>query len=110
MREIKFRVWDNGAKMYQQMSAMMNVHTGHISDLPGRHILEQFTGLHDKNGKEIYEGDILKESMLADPMKVIYHNGSFVAYDGLGPSLPILGGSLAYEVIGNIHENPEIVK
>ena len=53
MREIKFRAWDKDLlKMYSKWTV--------IPDDDRSHILMQYTGLKDKNGVEIYEGDILK--------------------------------------------------
>lgn len=79
----------------------------------------QYTGLIDKNGREIYEGDILT-CHHDSPGKVFYHDGGFKlssdqcpldlenanSYDSLYEDL-IIDNNLA--VIGNIHENPELL-
>ena len=78
----------------------------------------QFTGLHDKNGKEIYEGDIIKSSHgtihyivydndLACFKAVVARYNLFDEYSNLS------NGWIARfnkEVIGNIHDNPELLK
>jgi len=60
-REIKFRAWDDGRRKYIYSDRHLSLTTFFIN-IDRRNImfnLEQFTGLHDKNKKEIYEGDIL---------------------------------------------------
>ena len=75
----------------------------------------QYTGLHDCNGKEIYEGDIIR---FVDGLKMVngewvdnefiytieYSEGAFSGVFGLSKVLD------AVEVIGNIHDNPELMK
>lgn len=73
------------------------------------HTIGQFTGLHDKNGKEIFEGDIV--SLTADkesknwvrPIKWLGAGFTF------GDIFPLNYPSSCYEIVGNIHDNPELL-
>lgn len=73
----------------------------------------QFTGLKDKSGKEIYEGDVLRKIYGSTvPMFVVsYHKerAMFIQHDGYNESLYQVNPSTMCEVVGNIHDNPELL-
>lgn len=73
----------------------------------------QFTGLHDKNGKEIFEGDVIKplKVLNATLRQVIFLKGGFWAYrdDNDFYALDFYDGD-SCEIIGNVFENPDLVK
>lgn len=113
-REIKFRVWD-GEKIVSLSRAFTNdlVTIQHndddsdwANDLDGTYSfveLMQYTGLKDKNGVEIYEGDVI----------AYYHanqecHREEVSWRAVG--FNFLFCTSVYEVIGNIYENPELLE
>jgi uncharacterized phage protein (TIGR01671 family) len=116
MREIKFKTYHSDTKRMSDRaySWEMVMRFGHKEFIP-----LQFTGMKTTSGKEVYEGDILAEEHdgsdgEANIGHVFFAAGSFMI-DGDGPlydhayslSPDILED---YEVIGNIHENPELLK
>ncbi len=129
-REIKFRAWKEGYMTYEEIT-FYEGQAGYV-DRDGDFyyysdevVIMQYTGLKDKNGKEIYEGDI-----------ITYHN--FIKFTGIVwwcdkdatylvdlsqtknkfintsnhqiTLSSVLGGDNNTEIIGNIYENPELLK
>ena len=109
MREIKFRVWSNDGQMmhyFDLVNYMQSNEIGQEDLVPTLDIektpLMQFTGLKDKNGVEIYEGDLLLHKYYLQPVECSFKDGSFHTGD-----VSILDNSL--EVIGNVFQDPELV-
>ena len=104
MKEIKFRAWAyaSGKMFYPSTDDGWELINGKLQPLPNTTLM-QYTGLKDKNGKEIYEGDIW-ETPHGNKGIVIFRNGAFDFTDITG-QIPTV--SYEYEVIGNIYENPE---
>lgn len=109
MRDIRFRAW-NGAEMIDVKLSSFTLGWALENDLE----LMQYTGLKDKNGTEIYEGDIVQ--IKGDkPRVVIFKNGQFVlhAEKAAIEYLSVYGGlnpDREREVIGNIYENKDLLK
>jgi len=71
----------------------------------------QFTGLHDKNGKEIYEGDIVSiEAIKSRINKVVEWNSERACWDAGGENRIDLYAFCYCEVIGNIYDNSELLE
>lgn len=118
MREIKFRAWDTEREIMAQVDHLgLDDYEVNMKDseckrwrasYPYVCRLMQYTGLKDMNGREIYEGDIVKY-FIGELAVIKYMNGSFVieSENDLDCMISMYG---KIEVVGNIFENPELLE
>jgi len=123
----KFRVWNNTSREFidneylyirlDGISVFIST-VGEEITIVDDVLVEQYVGLEDKNEKEIYEGDILKYDYPTDEQVSLQNskecqNIKLVSYEQneyfSGWPLVIIGQGGPCEVIGNIHENPELL-
>lgn len=113
-QEIKFRLWCKHCKKMRLDVVILSQHGVTVKE-GAPHFVEwmQFTGLKDKNGKEIFEGDVLRAYRRRTEM--IFEVFWDVAWCGFKIKYPTmdwnaaLGFDAPYEVIGNIYENPDLL-
>lgn len=138
MREIKFRAWSKSENLMGEVTGFRfsksqypfvnarfrkngkTVDEGyHFGQEDGCDsvILMQFTGLYDKNGVEIYEGDIVIPQTFTNAKYRVYWSQERLQWSIINTSnvskesgRALINNSTLYEVIGNIYENPELLK
>lgn len=138
MRELKFRVWNKDLeRMFVAPSdsfSLMVADTGItiamwcsdgiVDEFPADDVM-QYTGLKDKNGKEIFEGDVLRVSFWEDyenkcayvdeeekiSVKVVFENGAILCLEQEETwyELYDVQNSSDIEIVGNIHEHKELL-
>jgi hypothetical protein len=116
MREIKFRAWDESAE--EMISMPLDGYFGLerffgflATNQPSGFILMQYTGLKDKNGVDIYEGDVVQNQAMANRVVKRTKYGEYRLFCGNSQSHFYNGWTkgTVWEVIGNVHENPELL-
>jgi uncharacterized phage protein (TIGR01671 family) len=123
MRVIKFRAWEKSYKTMHYSKAnedkrrydLISFDIGYSGYDPDDLIFMQYTGLKDKNGKEIYEGDIVKYVGIRTKIKykheVIFKYGCFLARCKEIDNLMYIGKvNDVLEIIGNIYQNKDLLK
>jgi uncharacterized phage protein (TIGR01671 family) len=126
MREIKFRVWSKDRKMFVMDGMSVEdiqedaTHSVHLPMLIKQEecVWQQYTGLKDRNGQEIYEGDLINFSWQAgykefydDKNQEVFYNNESASFV-FGKDKSCMLDRVVYdtlEVVGNVFENPELL-
>ena len=127
MRDIKFRIWDTENKemlKVQELDFEPTFYGGRIAIRPDQYndyfdtedmILMQYTGLHDKNGKEIYEGDIIQYEDITKGL--VRYSEKYAQYvlvntGAVKDEFEPLGdyNMEVFEIIGNEYDNPDLLE
>ena len=111
-REIKFRAWDKTNSKMVSMEYLECHRAGFrlfTEDYAHDFSLMQFTGLTDKNGREIYEGDIVRWHYMEEGVAVVKYSDHYASWEPFNQlRFEVVGDT--FEVIGNVYEHPERLK
>lgn len=119
MRDIKFRAWDNLVEKMYSWTELLNQNLKNIFTIPDQcgYKIMQCTGLKDKNGKEIYEGDIIKTKYMDKTFIVwVEYSNEYAEFvtkckEILFNDEPLSDiGRADREVIGNIYDNKNLLE
>lgn len=109
MKDIKFRAWDKDGKFMTNSFYLGSLNAGDGFDSDWE--VMPYTGIKDKHGVGVFEGDILSyesENGIVFCGVVVFKNGCF--YLGDNPFANILRVLAKSQIIGNIYEDPELVR
>ena len=128
MREFKFRAWDSSLNTMHYLLPMFVAGNPAYTELPWNRLIPmQFTGLHDKNGREIYEGDVVRwtspepdrvdNSWPTEVAEIVFSDAAYCRKTIAALLSPLnewesdteAGVLICETVIGNIHQNPELL-
>lgn len=119
-RPIKFRAWDEDTKTMFEPPEITHWRLDEAFGMTTNRktkgwIFLQFTGLLDKNGKEIYEGDVLQDVNVPTwKYQVLWGKYGWIMQMSTGRQTHMMryheDQKYEYEIIGNIYENPELLK
>jgi len=117
VREIKFRAWDRENQewvhaepifgFFPCVGGLADEEYSLMNDEDRFGDIQQYTGLKDKNGKEIYEGDLVLAINAKSPSEVSWNDDGHWQFWQIGSHLLKME---EWEIIGNIYENPELLE